>query len=260
MGKFEQKKRRKLPTGLIVVASALAILGLVFLVVLVTGQTEQTPEVPTDEPTTVPVLTEAPTVAETTAEPTVSAAPALEFPVSLADGKLQVESLFQFSGVNPDAGKQKVSDVASIVLKNITDKYLSRATVTAVLDDGSERVFIVNDIPAGASVMAFSIENQELRSTDVCISMFAEAVFEDATNDDLIKITVDGLTVTLENASAEDLNEMNVYYHDVFDNRYFGGVSYTCIIETLSAGESMTITAEESLLGAVEVVRVAAND
>ena len=184
----------------------------------------------------------------------------VEFPVVLEDGRVEIESLFPFSGVNPDAGKQEADDVAAIVLKNTSDSFLSEATVTAVLADGSERRFAVKDVPAGASAMAFSLENGKLLAADLCADVTGEAVFEAAPEHGNLAVSVAGMTVNVTNTSSAELNGIDVYYRDVFDGKYFGGTTYCCNIEKLSAGETMTFTAEESLLGVIEVVRVAVND
>ena len=184
----------------------------------------------------------------------------VEFPVVLDEGNIEIESLFQFSGVNPDAGNQKTTDVASIVLKNTSGQYLREATVNATLDGGAELTFIVTELPAGASVMAFSIDNVRLLETDLCTAITVTPCFEDVPNNESVEISVDGMTVTVTNISSEDLNEIDVYYRDVFNDKYFGGMTYSYIIEKLTVGESTTFTAEESLLGVIEVVRVAVND
>lgn len=182
------------------------------------------------------------------------------FPAMLDEGNIEVESLFQFSGVNPDAGNQDVTDVASIVVTNTSDKYLREATVTATLASGAEMSFVVCDMPAGTSAMAFSIHNDNLLETDVCVSLTATADFETLPVQNYADISVDGTTVTVTNTSSEELNEIDVYYRDVFGEKYFGGKTYIYTIEQLSAGESTAFTAEESLLGVIEVVRVAATN
>lgn len=181
------------------------------------------------------------------------------FPVSLDAGNIEIESLFQFSGVNPDAGSRKATDVASIVLRNTSSKYLSEATVNAMLGNGIELTFVVSEIPAGAAVMAFSVDNDSLLETDICTSITVNAVFADTSGMDGVEISVEGTTVTITNVSPEDLNEIDVYYRDVLSDKYFGGLAYSIDINHLSAGESTTFTAERSLLGVIDVVRVATN-
>lgn len=184
----------------------------------------------------------------------------VEFPIVLDEGTIEIESLFPFSGVNPDADNQDSTDVASIVLRNTSDQYLSEAIVHITLDSGATLTFIVTELPAGTSAMAFSVDNDGLLSTDICTDIAVEAAFGEIPNNDCFELSVAGMTVTITNTSSEDLNEIDVYYRDVFNEKYFGGMTYSYKIENLPAGESTSFTAEESLLGVIEVVRIAVND
>lgn len=184
---------------------------------------------------------------------------AVEFPSELDGGNIRIESLFQFTGVNPDAQKQKATDVSAIELTNASSKYLREATVTVTLATGKKVSFMVTDVPAGADVMAFSVDNAPLLATDVCTAITANTVFGDETNYDGVEVSVDGMMITVKNTSSKDVELLDVYYRDVFGDKYFGGKTNICNIEYLSAGESVTVAAEETLLGVIEVVRVAAN-
>ncbi len=184
----------------------------------------------------------------------------LEFPYLLADGKLEIESIFQFDGINPDCDKQKGVRIAAMNLKNVSEDHLSAADITVILNDGTELKFAVCDLPAEKTAMAFSLDNQELAESAVCTDIRIEAIYADSKNEDRISVSVDGMSIVVENTADTDIHNIVVYYRDVFNEDYFGGVAYGLEIEKLSAGESTTITAEESLLGVIEVVRIAVND
>lgn len=83
----------------------------------------------------------------------------LSFPYMLDDGKLEVTSIFQFSGMNPDCDGENGDNIAALTLKNLSDKHMASADVTSVLEDGTAYHFKITDIPAGKTVMAFSAEN-----------------------------------------------------------------------------------------------------
>ena len=253
MGKYEKKKKRVLPKWILVIC-LLLLLG--FLVLFVVPQVlyRMNPEPEAEEfEASQNEQTQETDAAEYEWQD------AVEFPVKLEDGKVEIESLFPFSGVNPDSGKQEAVDTAAIVLRNTSDTYLKEAKVTAVLGDGTELVFRATDIPAGEAAMAFSVENADLLATDLCVDLMAETSFEEVQSVEALEAFADGMTITLQNTSAEDLEQIAVYYRDVFDDKYFGGMAYTCAIEKLAAGETVTVQAGESLLGVIEVVRVAVN-
>ena len=188
------------------------------------------------------------------------ASDALEFPYLLEDGKLEVESIFQFDGINPDCDKQEGSCIAALNLKNLYGAHLRSADITVTLSDGTELNFAVYDLPAEKTAMAFSMNNQQLPDDAVCADIQINAIFAESNKDDRLSATVDGISIVVKNTADTDMHNIVVYYRDVFNENYFGGVAYSFEIEKLSAGESTTIIAEESLLGVIEVVRIAVND
>ena len=64
------------------------------------------------------------------------------------EDRLQVDSLFQYSGINPDAQNAECEDVASIQMKNNSEQYLESAEISVELTDGSAYSFTVQDIPS----------------------------------------------------------------------------------------------------------------
>lgn len=255
MGKFEQQKKKK---------SSKIILVVICLMVLIAAALFAVPQLLhglSDDSNTEYHAGSEDTIPNSVSEENGSQAlDKIAFPVVLDEGKLEVESLFQFSGVNPDAGRQDVTDIAAVTIRNISDTYLKAATVTAVLGNGSERTFAVQDLPAGKSALLCATDNGKLLDSDVCTEIRVESVFEDVQSEDSVKISVDGMTVTLENISGETLSEIDVYCRDVFGDQYFGGMAYQYTIETLPAGESTTVTVVDSIMGMTEVVRVAVKD
>lgn len=184
----------------------------------------------------------------------------LQFPNVLDEGRLEVESVFSFSGINPDADNVEASEIAAIEIKNISDTYMKTATIKAVFSDESQQTFVINDLPAGKTVIAFSVENLELPKDAVCIEMKADTVFEDIKNPESVSAAIDGTTVTIKNISEEELTNIDVYCRDVFNEKYFGGMTYKYSIEKLSIGESATITVSDSIMGVIDVVRMEINE
>ena len=183
----------------------------------------------------------------------------VQFPIVLEDGKIEVESIFQFEGINPDCNDLEGEDIAAITLKNISDDYLKNAVIEATLDDGKEYTFSVDNLPAGKEAIAFVTDNSVLPSDGICMEVKAETRFEEITTVDNVLISVDGMVVTIENATDEELMGIDVYCRNGFNEQYFGGMAYKYTIETIPAGECATITASDSILGMVDVVRVDVN-
>lgn len=182
----------------------------------------------------------------------------MNFPYELEDGKLKVTSFFQYSGSNPDCNNEMGENIASISFTNISNEHLRKADFTAVLADGTEIDFTVTDVPAGKSAMVFSKKNIECDVENVCKSITAKAEFEDTTEimADKITIEVKETEVTLTNTSAEDLTNLNVHCHCLFDGNYYGGLTYSYPVESIEAGKSVTLQADECYLGEADVVRI----
>lgn len=269
MGKYERKKKKKFPKFFLFICLLFLLAYLVIFVmprVLYTMNgdldSESNPE------NTAPQVQETGTPpAEEDMNPTSESQSTMqetqskvEFPCDLDAGKIQIDSLFQFSGVNPDAQNQNATDVSAIVISNASGQYLREATIIATLATGRELCFKVTDLPAGSNAMIFSVDNTPLLETDVCTAITIETFFEEMPVFNNIEVSVDGMMVTIANTSSVNAEGIAIYYHDVFGDKYFGGKTYIHNIEHLSAGESITIAAEETLLGMIEVVYVAVHN
>lgn len=210
----------------------------------------QTDPADTEPEQTRPVYTE-PEQTEPPVYDTVS------FPVEIDSG-LVVQSMFQFSGMNPDVDNMFGEELAGIQLVNTSDEHLARAQITAVLADGTTLTFTAEDVPAGKTAMAFCLEQERLPDTDMCEEIFGWAEYEsaDPRNPELVQISVSGTEITIKNVSGESLTDLNVFCHSVLDNSYFGGSTYSYRIASLPAGGSAVVIAEDCFLGMTEVVRV----
>ena len=276
MGKYENKtpassraqtqKKRQKKTGtqivLVVVLSVfLAALLMMFVVpqmlYRLSGQ-EGDPELDVAED--IAATEEATGTEETLPQIAYSQEDVLDFPAKLEDTKLEIESLFSFSGINPDSGNQEGDDLATIMLKNTSEAYLEQAVIRATLLDGTECTFVVTDLPAGKSTMAFATGNESLAQEVSCVALSCEASFTELEPWDQLSVSTVGTTVTLQNNSGEDITNIDVYCRDVFGESYFGGITYKHTISNLPANQSATVDVTDSLLGMIEVVRIAINE
>lgn len=253
-GKYSRKKSKK-PVALIVAIVVLLLLLLVGLSIFVIPQWLY--RMGDAAETEFSQIQETGSINENSSDETVLEQ-AISFPVSVADGKLEVMGLYVYTGINPDCGNREDSDIASITLKNTSDEYLSEATVSLKLSDGMVANFKVTDLPAGRSVMAFSTENTLLASDAVCAEVSGEGTFDSEASmlENAVSVNVDGMTITLTNISGSDMDEIIVYCHNILEPDYFGGTTYIYSIENLAAGASTTVDAVDCILGLAEVVRI----
>lgn len=202
--------------------------------------------------------TEAPesTPTETPATPTPK--PGIEFPYVVDEDGLQAEAVFQLGGVNPDCQDEMCENAGALQVKNVSDKYLESADIKAVLTDGAEFNFHVEDVPAGETVLAFDTENKEYDGKTNVKTMEAETTYSaDASlKEEALNITVEEDGIHVENISGSDIGNLTVKYHCMFDDAYYGGISYEKTVETLGADETVVLDASECYIGEVAVVNV----
>ncbi len=184
--------------------------------------------------------------------------PGIAFPYELGEGGLAVDSLFQFTGFNPDCGNQEGENVAGLTVRNQSERHLTSASLEAEMEDGSVFHFEIADLPPGASVMVFEKDNQSYELDNVCVNLEGDAEFEDSQPllADSLTIDVQETAVTLTNRSGGDLNDLVLHCHCLMDEEYFGGLTYTYPIESIPAGQSVTVQAEDCYLGQAAPVRV----
>lgn len=261
MGRFETKKKKKKSgtKGIIPVLCVLALIAAMAVYVIpqvmqgLLGTKEDLPE----EQTEVLSVTEPAegTDVAVTQEPTVSG---VNYPMELEGGCLVLENMLEYEGMNPDCGLETGSSIASVILQNVSDKYLSEATLTMELSDGNAVAFYISDLPAGKSAVAFATDNTQLKQGVVCTDVYCEAAWKPMaeTESDVVSVSVDGITMTIKNNTAREIPALTIYYRDIFDEPYFGGKSYQCNVNNLPANGTAAVEALDSILGLIEVVRV----
>ena len=183
------------------------------------------------------------------------------FPMELEGGRLTVHSLFPYSGMNPDAALAFGENIAGLQLTNTSDEHMALAELTAVLEDGTELCFRVEDLPPGMSAMVFDPAQNALAGDLHCVDLYGFAEFEeDPMQPELVAVSVDGIAVTLYNVSGRDLTDLRVVCHGLLDGSCFGGTTYIYDVASLPAGAVTVINAVDCILGEARVVRVEIGD
>ncbi len=182
----------------------------------------------------------------------------LTFPYELEEGKLSIDSIFQFTGFNPDNDDAEGENIAALTVINQSDQHLASAEIKVKLENGEELTFEITDVPAGQKVMVFEKDNKVFELDDICEEITDTATFEDNTDlmEDSISINVEETTVTLTNNSGEDLTDLLLHCHCLIDDSYFGGLTYIYPIDSVLAGQSVTVQADDCYLGEAAAVRV----
>ena len=182
----------------------------------------------------------------------------VQYPYDLAGGRLQITSMFQYTGLNPDADFEEGENIGAIVLTNVSQDYLEDLTVTSSISDGTTLTFRVSDLPAGQTVWAFAEGNGVLDLKAVCVQIESQSSFTQdpgplGTN---VTAEVQGTEVTLTNTSDSAIPAGELRCHMVLNDIYFGGASYAYPVPELPAGGSAAVTAEDCVLGDVAPCRL----
>ena len=260
MGKFETKKKPSVVKRLVLVVLLLILLIVVGVYLVPSLLYSLSGEAKIETlPAATESLTEDFSSGEEYTESVIPEVKELEFPLMLDSGKLEVTSLFQFDGFNPDCGDETGKDIASILVKNTSGKYLERAAIVFTSSSGATWNFAVTDLPVGRTVMAFSQENGSAASGEVALDVTCDAVFTESASmcEDRVAVSVAGTVITLQNKTAEEIPELVLYCHASLGEEYFGGITYTYSVNNLVAQGSATVNAVECTLGIAEVVRIA---
>ena len=180
------------------------------------------------------------------------------FPMEVEDGKLKISSLFQFSGANPDFDDTMGDNIASLAVENCSGSYLEKAEITVSLADGTALRFAIADVPDGKTVWAFALDNSTYDTAAALADVECQAEFagQPPLMEDAVSTSVEGTAVTLSNNSDAALHDLVVSCHCFFSEAYFGGRTYSYSVDSIPAGGSVEIQADECYLGQAEVVRV----
>lgn len=173
-------------------------------------------------------------------------------PVSLSQYDLVCVEYSSFNGEFPEDGSgRQVQNVAAMLIRNDSAKFLDYALVTCQVGDRTG-TFKVTGLPAGASVWVLEQNGLTLTQRDVfevkeCTdySFRSDAILQT----DKLQVTTQNGTVTVTNVSGKTLENVCIYYKTVFsDGNFFGGITYMLGFDNLSPNQ--TVQKQTSHFGA----------
>lgn len=182
----------------------------------------------------------------------------IAFPYELDDGKLIIDTLFQYSGLNPDCSDEEDENIGAIQLINDSEQYVESSEIMVLLGDGTMLDFIVEDIPSGSTVMAFDVNNTAFEEQQEVLEISADVSYAEGNvlYEDKMTVSVEENGIYLSNQSENSIQNITVRYHCDMDEVYFGGKSYKKQVNLLGVGESTMLSAEECYFGKATVVRI----
>lgn len=221
-----------------------------------------------ESPETLPETSEAPS-AETRpgegtkdtggADPSEETLPEeLKMPYDLSNG-VELESMFRYSGINPDCGDENGDEIGGIILNNKSGKQLSRIELRVTTSEGRIISFLAEELPAGQTAWVFEKNNEKFPSGEYPVSIDCDLAFlEEPAIPEGVTWSANGMEITLTNNSGKDLRDLTVVCRCSLEDAYFGGAAYTYTVDALPDGGSAVVSAEDCYLGDAAVVRVEA--
>ena len=164
-------------------------------------------------------------------------------PDRLSEHELVCLEYSSFSGAFPEDGTgRQVQDVAAMLIRNDSGKFLDYAVVTCDIGQGTG-TFKVTGLPAGATVWVLEQDGKTVAPEEKFVVTDCEDyVFRsDAIlSTDKLSVTTNGSTVTVTNISDETLESVCIYYKTLFsDGNFFGGITYMLGFDTLSPNQTV---------------------
>lgn len=150
----------------------------------------------------------------------------------------------RYTGSFPEDGTgREVENVAAILVRNSSDRFLDFATVECRV--GSQiGTFKVTGLPPGGTAWVLEESGMTLTPQEEFSAFDCDDYFfkEDAVvTTDQVSVKASGNSLTATNESGKTLQNVCVYYKTVHeDGFYFGGITYLLDFGTLAPGEQAT--------------------
>lgn len=227
-GKYESRKPRKKPLGLIVTI-VLVILAVCMALLLYVGK----------HPDKTPETTGQPEPQQTTAamQPQMEPLDVPENSVNLGYG-VYVSDIAAYTGVYMEDGSDEVlSDILMMIVKNGGEQDIQYAKIIMDLGD-RQAEFVITTLPAGESMvlleqsrMAWSaeVDYAAILPRVENIAYFQEPV---SLHEDRLDIQIVDGALNVTNISGEDIpGIIRVYYKNAAEDLLYGGITYQITIE-----------------------------
>ncbi len=147
-----------------------------------------------------------------------------------------------FSGTYVEDGKnEEVENVATILVENRAEVFLDRATVKYKYG-GKTATFLVTGLPAGEKCWVMEagkleIDGKHSFEFEDCVSAFKE---DAVLSTDKLLVETEDNKVAVKNISDETLNNVCLYYKNMYDDgNFFGGITYMMTFGNLEPEQSL---------------------
>ena len=168
----------------------------------------------------------------------------LELPYRGPDTDLTIEGVGQYSGpFVEDGSDEPTANALALVVKNDDAALAEYAELTFAVGEGEQAVFQLSGVPGGEYVLVMEKNGRPFSDAEVLAyadSLYAARKDASMMADKIEVYSADG-ALTAKNVSGQDLSTVYIRYKSQLIPRcYLGGITYSCKLEGIPAGQEKT--------------------
>lgn len=157
----------------------------------------------------------------------------------IQDNRIKICSIGSYSGPYVEDGSDaEIDNVLAIVVTNTSKEFLQYSQI--ILTDGQKQAtFAVSNIPSGASALVLSKEKISAEGTWTYQDDTTAFIKKTSLYEDTFSWQAGNNMVRVTNKSDKDFKTVHVYYKNVENGIYVGGITYRVTCENLKANETI---------------------
>ncbi len=174
-------------------------------------------------------------------------------PAAVPDTVLQAVRFSSYEGPFVEDGSDRnVFGTAALEVKNTGTAMLKHASIR--LTGEQEYVFELTYLPPGATVLVLEKQGKRCGTPEFTAISGEQSVFYGSILPMLCVSDLKMGSTMITNRSKETLNHVILYYKNSMESIYIGGVTYTCAIGALDAGQSICVNLPHYAMGYSRIV------
>lgn len=159
---------------------------------------------------------------------------------TLYDG-IYITDISPYSGVFVEDGSEDITEnIISVTLINESEKSYQLFDFSLTIG-GEDYNFSVKTLLSGSAVTVLEKDKKLMpKSTDEIVSLVTDLIYfenEPSVYSDVFEISGAESIINVKNISAQDAENVTVYFKGVSDENFFGGITYRVEVGTVPAGQ-----------------------
>lgn len=184
----------------------------------------------------------------------------INLPYTIPGTSIQIKQMANYSGIFIEDGSDtEIENVGALLIENSGDQDVEYGEIV-ITQDGQARTFSFSALPAGKELMVQEKDKKGVSSSsisDISAQVSSPTTFQ--LSEDKVTFDDDGKNgIIITNVSDSELPTIRVFYKFASseDNSLLGGITYNSKINSLKAGDSVTIHPSHYQSGHSQVVMI----